>query len=229
MKVGIMQPYFFPYIAYYQLIEEVDTYVIADDLNFIKNGYINKNSILLDGKPFKISLQLRGASQNKHINQIEVGENGSSLLSTIRNAYKKAPFFADVYPLLEKILLNNDKNLGTFLGFSIKEIVDYLDIQTEIVYSSEIDKDNSLKFDARIIDICHQLGADHYINAIGGQKLYDKKRFLQNGVKLSFLETEYLEYSQYNNEFLPNLSMIDVMMFNSKEEINGMLKKYHIL
>ena len=176
-KIGIMQPYFFPYIGYYQLINAVDTYVIADDLNYIKNGFVNKNFILLNGKPFKFSLQLFGASQNKLINQIEVGENGGKLLSTIKNAYKKAPQFKNVFPLLEEILLNKEKNLGKFLGHSISQVSRYMDIDTDFVYSSEIDKDNSLKFDERIYDICHRLGKDHYINAIGGQKLYDKKKF----------------------------------------------------
>ena len=113
-KIGIMQPYFFPYIGYFQLMDAVDIYVIADDLNYIKNGFINKNSILLNNQPFKISLQLFGASQNKLINQIEVGENGEKLLSTIKNAYKKAPYFKEVFPLLLKFL-SLDQSLHQFL------------------------------------------------------------------------------------------------------------------
>lgn len=228
-KIGIMQPYFFPYIGYWQLMQAVDTYVIADDLNYIKNGFINKNSILLDNRPFKISLQLFGASQNKLINEIEVGENGAKLLSTIKNAYKKAPYFKDVFPLIEKILLNPEKNLAKFLGFSLQEVAEYMEIDVKFLYSSEIDKDNSLKFDERIYDICHRLKGDHYINAIGGQKLYSKEKFAEQGLKLSFIKTHDIRYRQFQEEFIPNLSVIDVMMFNSKADLKKMLDDYELI
>jgi len=224
-----MQPYLFPYIGYFQLIHAVDDFVLADDLNFIKNGFINKNSILADGKPYKISLQLFGASQNKRINEIQSGENGDKLLRIIENRYRKAPYYHEVYPLLETILLNQEKNLARFIGFSITAISDYLNIQAEFFYSSDVEKDNSLKFDARIIDICKRLKADHYINPIGGQKLYDKNKFAKEGIKLSFLETSLVEYKQFENIFVPNLSIIDVMMFNSKETIKEMLEAYKLI
>ncbi|WP_201353775.1 WbqC family protein [Hydrogenimonas urashimensis] len=229
MKIGIMQPYFFPYIGYYQLMEAVDTYVIADDLNYIKNGYINKNSILLNNQPFKISLQLFGASQNKLINQIEVGENGPKLLSTIKNAYKKAPFFKEVFPLLEDILLEKEKNLGRFLGNSLMKTAKYLEIEVDFLYSSEIEKDNSLKFDERIYDICHRLNGDHYINAIGGQKLYSKEKFAKHGIRLNFIQTHVIQYKQFNDSFVPNLSIIDVMMFNSKKDLKIFLNEYSLV
>jgi len=229
MKLGIMQPYFFPYIGYFQLIQLVDVYVIADDLNFIKNSYIKKNSILDNGAPALISLELIGASQNKLINEIEVGKNTDKLLTGIQRRYAKAPYFKDVFPLLQTILSTQEKNLAKFLGESLIKISDYLDIKTKFIYSSEIEKNNDLTFDARIIDICRSLGSDHYINAIGGKKLYSKDNFAREGIKLNFIDTKEIEYKQFDKDFVPNLSIIDILMFNSKEEIREFLQRYELV
>ncbi len=224
-----MQPYFLPYIGYFQLIQLVDIYVIADDLNFIKNSYIKKNSILDNGAPALISLELIGASQNKLINEIEVGNNTDKLLTAIQRRYTKAPYFKDVFPLLQTILSSKEKNLARFLGYSLMKISSYLGMQTKILYSSEIEKNNDLKFDARIIDICKRVGADHYINAIGGQALYDKEEFAEEGIKLNFIDTNDIVYEQFGKAFVSNLSIIDVLMFNSKDEIKTMLDAYKLV
>lgn len=229
MKLGIMQPYFFPYIGYFQLIDLVDVYVIADDLHYIKNSYIKKNNILDNGAPALLSLELKGASQNKLINEIEVGSNTNKLLMTIQYRYAKAPYFKDVFPLLQNILLSEEKNVARFLGDSLMKIASYLDIPTKFLYSSEIEKNNDLKFDARIIDICKRLGADHYINAIGGKELYSKDKFALEGIQLSFIDTKEIEYAQFGKEFVPNLSIIDVLMFNSPEETKMLLQEYELV
>lgn len=224
-----MQPYFFPYIGYFRLMKAVGTFVIADDLNYIKNGYINKNFILLNKEAFRISLQLQGASQNKLINEIELGANNDKLIETIRRAYKKAPYFNDVFPLIESILLSKEKNLARFLGSSLIKTSDYLGIIVEILYSSEIDKDNSLKFDERIINICQKLDKKCYINPVGGQDLYCKDVFREQNLRLEFINSKVFEYKQFDNEFIPNLSIIDVMMFNSIDEVNKMLDKCELI
>ncbi len=228
MSIAIMQPYFFPYIGYFQLMKEVDVFVIADDLNYIKNGFINKNSILLHNEAFKISLQLKGASQNKLINEIEMGENGVQLLETIRRAYKKAPFFNDVFPLIESILLNKEKNLARYLGDSLIKISNYLEIEVKILYSSDIDKNDDLKFDERIMDICQILNENHYINPIGGKELYRKEEFAKKNIRLDFICTSTIEYKQYNDNFISNLSIIDLMMFNSIDNLKKILCLYEL-
>ena len=229
MSIGIMQPYFFPYIGYFHLMQEVNVFVIADDLNYIKNGYINRNSILLNNETFKITLQLNGASQNKLINEIEVGNNKSKLLETIRRAYKKAPYFNDVFPLIEDIMLNEEKNLARFLGDSLIKISNYLNIEVKILYSSEIDKDNSLTYDDRIIDICKRLDMNCYINAIGGKVLYSKDTFMKQNLELYFINSQISQYKQFNDNFIPNLSIIDLMMFNSKENLTTLLDQYELV
>ena len=229
MTIGIMQPYFLPYIGYFQLIKEVDKYVIYDDVNYINKGWINRNNILLNGQKYLFTLSLLGASQNKLINEIAVENNQSKLLKTIENAYKKAPYFENVFAVIQSIFDYENKNLSKFVGNSIIQIADYLDIKTTFVYSSEIEKDNTLKGQEKILQICKILGVTNYINTIGGQELYDKDIFKQNNIELHFLKTEAIEYKQFKNDFAPYLSILDVMMFNPIEEINVMLNKFELV
>jgi hypothetical protein len=230
MKLGIMQPYFLPYIGYFQLINVVDKYVIYDDVQYIKGGWINRNNILLNGQDFRFNLIILSASPNKLINEIFVAENQFNLLKTIESAYKKAPFFSTVFPLAENIINYENKNSAKYIGNSIVKIATYLNIKTEFIYSSEIKEKNCLlKNQDKVINICSVLNATEYINAIGGQALYDKANFEKNHIKLSFIKTKLIEYKQFNNQFIPNLSILDVLMFNSVEEINIMLDKYELI
>lgn len=229
MTLGIMQPYFFPYIGYWQLIHAVDTFVIYDDVNFIKKGYINKNYILVEGQSKAFTLELLKASSNKQINEIYIGNNQVKLLKTIKQYYSKAPYFKDVYPLIEDMFNYEEKNLAKFLGFLIKTISKYLNITTDIIYSSSIDKDNTLKGQTKIFHIAKKLNATSYINAIGGQDLYSNEDFKEENIKLNFLETKAEIYNQYKNEFVANLSIVDIMMFNSVDVIKEMLNKYELI
>ena len=229
MTLAIMQPYLFPYIGYWQLINAVDTFVLYDDVNYINKGYINRNSILVDGKAQQFTLELINASQNKLINEIEVGNNSKKLLKTIEMAYKKAPYFFDIFPIIEAILNNKEKNLAKFIGYSLEEISNYLKINIKFIYSSDIGKENSLKAQDKIIDICKKLEARVYINSIGGQELYNKEKFKEENIKLNFLKTQFIEYKQFKNDFVPSLSIIDILMFNSKDEIKNMLNRYELV
>lgn len=229
MNIAIMQPYFLPYLGYWQLLSAVDTFVIFDDVNYINRSYITRNSILIEGNSKRITLNSIGASQNKLINQVKAGNNGNKLLKSIEHAYKKSPMFNDVFPLVENILQCPEDNLAKFLGNSIVSIAGYLGINAKIIYSSTLPINNELKSQARVIDICLKLEATTYINAIGGQELYNKSDFLKQNIKLKFLEPELSPYSQFKNEFIPALSIIDIMMFNSKEDIKDMLTNYNLV
>ena len=232
LKIGIMQPYFFPYIGYWQLINLVDKYVIFDDVNYIKRGWINRNRILMNGDAVLFNVPLLGVSQNKLINQIEVNNDKKLLmknLKTIELAYRKAPYFEDVYPLVERILENEASNIADYNAYSIKYISEYLDIKTELVTSSKLSKDNSLKSQNKILEICELLGATEYYNAIGGQELYSKDAFANKKIQLRFLKTNDIRYQQFKNDFVSNLSIIDVMMFNSVSTIKEFLLNYTLV
>ena len=223
MNLAVMQPYLFPYIGYWQLVDAVDIFIIYDDVNFIKQGYINRNNILEKQKAHLFTLELIGASPNKKINDIKIGENSNKLLRTITQNYSKAPFYKDVFPVLEEILNNEEKELSKFLGFSLVKIAKYLNIDTKFLYSSDIKNDKTFKAQDRLIEMSKILNATGYINSIGGIELYDKEVFSQNDINLSFLKTHEISYKQFNNEFVPNLSIIDILMFNDKEKIKEIL------
>lgn len=229
MRLAIMQPYFFPYIGYWQLLNLVDLFVIYDDVNFIKKGYINRNSILINGKAQLINLELVGASQNKLINEIHVGKNKKKLLKTIELNYKKAPYFDNAFAIIHDILENDEENLAKFIGYSLQKISGYIGITTEFIYSSNIENKDNKRSQDRIIQIASMTNASHYINPRGGMELYDKKTFLNNNIDLSFIESIPIKYKQFNNTFEPNLSIIDVMMFNKKTEINAALIGYKLI
>ena len=231
MKIGIMQPYFFPYIGYWQLINAVDKYVIYDDVNYIKGGWINRNRILINDKPSFINLKMNGSSPNKLIKEILVSNDNrwkNKLLKSIELSYRKAPFFEMSFPIIEEIINHDEVNLSLYLENLIKRIAEYLEMNTEFVLSSNIEKDNSLKGQDKVIEICKSLGAKEYYNAIGGVELYSAENFNSYGIELRFLRTEYIEYKQFKNDFSPYLSIIDVMMFNSKEEIMNILDMYSL-
>ncbi len=229
MTLAIMQPYLFPYIGYFQLLNAVDKFVIYDDVAFINRGWINRNSILNNGKAQLFTVPLKEASQNKLIHEISIDTDQKwrdKLLKTIQQTYKKAPHFAAVFPLVEAIFLQQESNISTYIYQSITTICEYISISTPLVESSQIYNNQHLKAQERILDICLQEKANHYINPIGGRELYSKELFAEHGIQLNFIRSEKVEYVQFNNEFVPWLSIIDIMMFNSKEEIQKLLKTY---
>jgi hypothetical protein len=228
MKLAIMQPYFFPYLGYWQLINHVDEFIIYDDVNFIKGGYINRNNILTNTGPKLISLELNGASSFKKINEVGVGNNKRKLVKTIKQNYTKAPFFNEVFPIIERALINEEKNLSLYLFDIIKIVCEYLGIETIIQFSSEINKNTILAGEEKVIDICKMKNTSEYINSIGGKELYSHKNFMNNGVELAFLKSNSIVYSQFEDEFHSNLSIIDVLMFNSIEDVKYLLSQYNI-
>lgn len=228
MKVGIMQPYFMPYIGYFQLMKAVDKYVIYNDVNYINRGWVARNNILINERKQLFTIKLQGASQNKHFTEIQILDDFKKLTKTLEMNYSKAPFFQPTMELMNKIFSFPEKRLDLFIKNSFEEILTYLKIDTELILSSNIKKDDSLKGQDKILDICKRLKADTYYNAIGGKELYDKKEFAKNGISLCFLRTnENLQYKQFSKmDFIPNLSIIDVLMFNSQKDIYKMLDAY---
>lgn len=233
MKVAVMQPYLFPYIGYWQLINAVDKFVILDDVNYIMRGFINRNKILLNGQPYQFTIPIKKASQNKLIMDTELNflqEDKRKFLLTIHNAYRKAPYFEKVMPMIEEIIHNPENDLTKYIRYSIERITQYLDIKTEILVSSQIEKRSDLKAQDKIIEICKCLGADIYINPCGGRKLYNHCDFIKEGIELFFLDTknECINYKQLQNEFIGNLSIIDALMFNDEKKMKKFLRAFYL-
>ena len=231
LKAAIMQPYFFPYLGYWQLINAVDKYVVYDDVAYIKGGWINRNNILINGKPSLVTLPLESSSSFKNINEISITANKKQIdkiIKSIKMAYAKAPYYEEVMQLIEN-LITNSRNIAELNYKSILDINNYLNINTEIILSSDLQKNNNLKAQEKVIHINKILGADTYINAIGGQELYDREEFRREGIELKFLKMRDIKYQQFKNNFVPNLSIIDILMFNSPEQIKEMLDDYKLL
>lgn len=218
-----------PYIGYWQLMASVDVYVVYDDVNYIKGGWVARNNILMNGQSHMFTITLNGASPNKHFNEIEVRDDFKKFRKMLQSCYAKAPYYNEVMKELEKVFLYENRSLGAFLHHSYQVILDYLDIDTKLILSSHIAKDNTLRAEQKVKHICHILDADTYYNAIGGQELYDKEDFAHEGINLQFLKTNVITYQQYKNDFVPNLSILDVLMFNGKEGTKKLLKEYTLI
>lgn len=236
MKIAIMQPYLFPYIAYFQLIKAVDKFIVYDDVNFIKQGWINRNSILVQNKSYLFTLPLSNQSSFSKINEVKINNKlyeswKIKILRTLEQSYKKASFFSDSFLLMKEILNINveDLTISNYNLYGLKIICNYLNIKTEIVDSSSNYINSELHGQKRIMDICLREQAIQYINPIGGLELYKRDIFKNSGIQLNFLKTDTIVYNQFNNDFIPFLSIIDVLMFNSPEEINVMLDNYKLL
>lgn len=226
MRISVMQPYVFPYIGYFQLIRDADVFVVFDDVNFIKRSWINRNRILLNDKGYLFSLHLCKASSSKKINEIQLGDNREKLLKTFHQAYLHAPYYSKAMPLIEDLMLHEEKQLAAYLMYQLKGISRYLGLHTRFALSSAVPKDNNLRSQEKILAICEALGANAYSNAIGGQHLYSERDFAGRGIELKFIQSNYIEYRQFGADFVPWLSIIDVMMFNSTIQIRNMLDAY---
>lgn len=229
MKLGIMQPYFMPYIGYFQLMKAVDKYVVYDDVNYIKGGWANRNHILINGEKEMFTVTLQKASQNKLLNEIVIGDDFKKLMKTLQMNYSRAINFDQTMVLMERIISFPNKQLAVFIANSFREILSYLSVETEILMSSEIPKDNSLRGKDKIIQICEILGADTYYNAVGGKNLYDQEEFREHGITLNFVDSLPQVYSQlHTREFVSGLSMVDVLMNNTKDEVNRLLDSFQL-
>jgi len=238
MKVAIMQPYFFPYIGYFQLINSVDIFIIYDDVHFPKKGWVNRNYILLNNNKHLFTIPCKSISQNKLINAIQIDKENKALktiLKTLEAAYsKKAPYYEIVFPMVKNVINSDVDTISGLALESIASVCSYLGINTKLLVSSEnFPETIDLGGSERMISICKTLGANELINAIGGMDLYDKNDFIKQGINLSFVNIKHFEnlyYSQGENQpFIPYLSIIDVMMFNSVQEIGKMLENCELL
>ncbi len=232
MTIAIMQPYLFPYIGYWQLINAVDTFVIYDNIEFSKKGWFHRNNILLNKQKTLFSIPLKKDSDSLDVRDRLISNEAkkqiTKILAQIENSYKKAPCFNDIFPLIKSIFMYDEKNLFQYIYNSIILLCEYLDIKTTIVISSTIDIDHDLKSQEKVIAINKVLNSIQYINPIGGTELYDKNVFQRNNIQLNFLKSDIPVYKQFTNNFIPYLSIIDILMFNSKDGVQKMLSEYEM-
>ena len=216
MRLAIMQPYFFPYIGYFQLIAAVDLFILYDNIKYTKKGWISRNRLLQNGEDAMFSLPLKSDSDYLNVCERELAAdfNRDKLLNRFQEAYRRAPYFAQTFPLIEEAAHYEDTNLFNFLHHSVVKTCEYLGITTEIRISSSIAIDHKLKNQDKVLALCKAAGASAYVNPIGGRELYSKDTFREKGIELKFIQSKPFEYAQFGGAFVPWLSIIDVMMFN---------------
>lgn len=226
MRVGIMQPYFLPYIGYFQLIDAVDLFIVYDNIKYTKKGWINRNRLLLNGTDAVFSLPLKKDSDYLDVVQRELSTDfdRAKLLNQFKGEYSRAPYFSETFPLLENIVGHKDDNLFRFIHNGLLQTCQHLGINTEIRVSSEIPIAHELKSQDKVLALCKAVGADIYINPIGGMELYAKEDFRENGVELNFIKSQSFEYPQFGSPFIPWLSIVDVMMFNPMDLVHRHIK-----
>lgn len=213
--IAVMQPYFFPYIGYWQLIHAVDVFVIYDDVNFIKGGWINRNRILINAEPAYITVPLQQPSSFKRICDTSLQLSPvwrDKLVKMIEMTYRKSPFFLEVFPVIAKVIFYESDKLADFLANQLQTLATFMGIKTEFVLTSRIYENDNLSSQKRVLDICKREGAVVYINAQGGQSLYNASDFNNSGIELRFIAMKPLPYKQKAPEFIPYLSIIDVLM-----------------
>ncbi len=233
MKLAIMQPYFFPYIGYFQLMNAVDEFIVYDNIEFSRKGWINRNRILVNDADAYITLPLKNDSDYLHIVERSLTDSWSierkKMLNRIKESYRTAPQFKVVFPIVEESLLFEETNLFRFLFNTLQCTKAYLGITTPLVISSTLAIDHKLKSEDKVLAMIQSRKADEYINPIGGVELYSKQRFKDSGIDLFFLKAESITYEQNGNLFVPFLSILDVMMFNTQQKIQEHLLQYTLV
>lgn len=221
MKVAVMQPYFLPYIGYFQLIAAVDLFIVYDNIKFTKKGWINRNRYLSNGKDQTFTIPVKQGSDALDVRDREVAPDfdRDKLLNRFREAYRRAPCFTATFPLIEQAVCFAQGNLFDFIRHSIEIVCKHLGVQTELRASSRVQIDHELKKEHKVLALCAAVGATTYVNPIGGTELYSQDDFRRHNIELKFLRSRPFEYAQFGGPFVPWLSIVDVMMFNSLDTI----------
>ncbi|MES2721597.1 MAG: WbqC family protein [Pseudomonadota bacterium] len=232
MIAALMQPYLLPYIGYFQLIAAADVFVIYDDVQYMRGGWINRNRILLNGAPHWLTLPVEHSgevrTQIRDTRYQLSASNLRKLTGQLDAAYRKAPWAKAVQPMLGQIFATPEPNVAAFNALAIGAVCEALGIGTEIVRSSTLGRDTSLGGQEAVIDICRRLGADHYVNAAGGVELYQAQAFAEQGLALSFIRSQAPPYRQFGEPFVANLSIADLLVFCDAEQRAEQLAAYSL-
>lgn len=221
-RIAIMQPYIFPYIGYFQLANYVEKFVFYDDVTFIKQGWINRNKILVNSHEVFFTVPLSNASSYRLINEIEINKNlfkkiKKKFYKSIEQTYGKSPYFKEINEIIKSTFELDTNYISEMAQYSVKTISEYLELKTEFVNSKNTYQNSNLRGQDRVIDIVLKEEANQYVNPIGGKTLYDSETFKERGINLSFIEVD---------ESLKNRLIIDILMNFNKEEIKNILNQY---
>lgn len=230
--IAVMQPYLFPYLGYFQLIAAADVFVLGDDLHYVRSGWVNRNRILQNDAARLISFPLKKDRFQLPINQRQLcdtfSDEAERLIRLLTECYHEAPYFAQVMPLVERLIRFPQQNIALYAEHAIREMCAYLHIVTPIMRSSDLLLGNPVDKQERIIRIAHTFEATTFVTPEGGSVVYDRDHFARNGLLVRFFRMDPVEYRQFKQPFVGNLSIIDVLMFNCVEQVQQMLTRYQL-
>ncbi|WP_429218774.1 WbqC family protein [Aeromonas veronii] len=231
MKLAIMQPYFFPYIGYFSLIMQSDEFIIFDTPQFMRKGWIERNRIgKLTGGSVYIKVPLNKADLSTSIKEMSIDNTSDwrgKILSQLEIYKKRAPFYDDVLALVKEVLNTETSSIVHLNKIALEKVCNYLRIDKKFKVFSEmnLEIESPQAPDEWALNICKALDVKYYVNAAGGESFFDKRKYTNNNIQLCFINQPIDKYKQFGHEFEPGLSIIDVMMFNSPEEVIQMLSQ----
>lgn len=231
MIVAIMQPYFFPYIGYFQLMKAVNRFVFYDDAQYMKGGWVNRNRILRNGSPRWWTLPIVRDDFRLAINQRFYGhgpETVQSMMDKLATSYRGAPYYAETHTEVKRLLEHAESRVSAYNQWHLERLARGLGVKCEFHLSSQLGIDDALTGQERVLAICERLGATDYVNSFGGQALYDASAFADRGVSLRFIQSLPGEYAQFGGAFVPYLSIVDTLMFNRGEALASQLDAYRL-
>jgi hypothetical protein len=204
---------------------------VYDNIEYAKKGWINRNRFLRNGADAVFTVPLRKGSDFLNVADRSVAADFDprTVLNPLEAAYRKAPFFGAVFPVVESIVAAAPRNLFEYLHHGLVLMADYLEIRTPVVVSSSVSIDHGLKSERKVLAICEAMGATRYVNVMGGRDLYAVPAFAERGIELKFIQSRPIVYRQYDNPFVSSLSIVDVLMFNSRDAVRGMLGEYDLV
>lgn len=236
MKVAIMQPYFFPYLGYFQLIKNSDTFILLDDVQYIRHGWVNRNRILKPEQDWQyILVPLQEHEQTTLIKEIKVQDNDiwkDKILRQIQHYKRKSPFYLNTKILLEECFNHTDTSITRLNGFYLEKVCNYIRLPLNLKISSLENYNYSNVHTAGdwALKICQQIEGTEYLNPINGKEIFNPQDFSNANIELCFLNCTDISYSQRRNGIIElGLSIIDVLMFNSPEQIHNLLEKCEIV
>jgi len=236
MNLGIMQPYFMPYLGYFSLIKHTDRFILFDTVQFIRHGWIERNRILKqDGTWQYIQVPIiKPNGRDTIIKDVKINNDldwENRIIAQLQHYKKKAPYYKETIELLTDVFSQRFDDIVTLNQVSLEKVCEYLGIKrsTEVFSKMGLDIEDATAPDEWALNICKAIpGADEYWNPIGGLSFFNRTKYENAGIKIYFQELVLTTYRQLGNEFEPGLSIIDVMMFNSPETINQMLDNYKL-
>ena len=234
MKISVMQPYFFPYLGYFSLIQDSDVFVVLDNVQYVRRGWMNRNRVIgKNQSPVYFHLSTIKAPQKTMTRQIKIDHNREwkkTLLDKLDYYEKSAPYFEETKAMVERLISFETDSLCDMNIHILEELCKFLGITTKFVLASdlEIDESKIIETDDWGLEITKTFGASDYINLWGGRHIYSVNKYNNSNITLKFIENELVYYNQHNEMFIKSLSIIDVLMYNDRAETMDLINKYSV-